>query len=200
MTNVNAEARRFEGDLPSKAEIFEFWKEKSPEQGIFIDWGEPSCWACGFHYGTKYDIKRSDASWKEIYSCWDAVPLQRCHIVPRCLGGNKHPSNFYLMCRECHDSAPNTAIPEIFFEWARNQSWLKREEARMMAAFRAFRIDKTDWQRYSDVIRSKEFRRWFKAHVGIHRPQSGYAAISHRMTYATIIGLAKYFVDNGSDA
>jgi hypothetical protein len=104
------------------------------------------------------------------------------------------------MCRECHDSAPNTAIPEIFFEWARNQSWLKREEARMMAAFRAFRIDKTDWQRYSDVIRSKEFRRWFKADVGIHRPQSGYAAISHRMTYATTIGLAKYFVDNGSDA
>ena len=77
---------------------------------------------------------------------------------------------------------------------------LNREEARMMAAFRAFRIDKTDWQRYSDVIRSEEFKRWLKARVGIHRPQSGYAAISYRLTHATIIGLAKYFVDNGSGA
>jgi hypothetical protein len=44
--------------LPSKAEIFDYWKDRFREIDIFIDWGEPSCWACRYHYGTKCDIKK----------------------------------------------------------------------------------------------------------------------------------------------
>jgi hypothetical protein len=113
----------FVDNLPSKAEIFDYWKERLPALGFFIDWGEPSCFACRFHYGTKYDIKRSDAGWHKIFECWNSIPLQRCHIVPRSLGGTDEVANLFLMCRECHDLAPNTSFPEIFFEWARAQSW-----------------------------------------------------------------------------
>ena len=42
--------------LPSKAEIFAYWKERIFEKGLFVDWGEPSCWVCGFYYESKYDI------------------------------------------------------------------------------------------------------------------------------------------------
>jgi 5-methylcytosine-specific restriction endonuclease McrA len=108
--------------LPSKAQIFSHWKDRLRDVGKFVDWGEPSCWACGFHYGAKYDIKSSDATWSKILDCWDRVPLQRCHIVPRSLGGTDEPSNLFLTCRECHDLAPNTALPEIFFEWAEDKA------------------------------------------------------------------------------
>ncbi|SHN87660.1 HNH endonuclease [Bradyrhizobium erythrophlei] len=112
---------------PSRAEIFSYWKDSFRDIGIFIDWGEPSCWACGFHYGTKYDVKSADASWKTILGCWQKIPLQRCHIVPRSLGGSDGPSNRFLMCRECHDLQPNTPFPDIFFEWVRAQSHIGGE-------------------------------------------------------------------------
>jgi hypothetical protein len=63
--------------LPSKAQIFDHWKDRLLEIGIFIDWGEPSCWACGFRYSGKYDVRSSDASWAEILDCWQRMPLQR---------------------------------------------------------------------------------------------------------------------------
>ena len=43
---------QFVDRLPPKSQIFEYWKDQLPDLGILIDWGEPSCWACRFHYGT----------------------------------------------------------------------------------------------------------------------------------------------------
>src|SRR5262249_7160404 len=117
ITMVRAPDLKFADNLPSKRLIFDHWKHRLPTVGILIDWGEPSCWACRFHYGTKYDIRRSDASWNEILRGWDRIPLQRCHVVPPSLGGTDDVDNLFLMCRECHDLAPNTCIPAILFEW-----------------------------------------------------------------------------------
>jgi hypothetical protein len=44
-------------DLSSRSSIFDHWKDKLSELGFFIDWGEPGCWSCGFHYDGRYDIK-----------------------------------------------------------------------------------------------------------------------------------------------
>jgi hypothetical protein len=49
-------------DLPSKGEIFTYWKNRLEKIGFFIDWGEPGCWACGFHYDAKYDLRGTSAS------------------------------------------------------------------------------------------------------------------------------------------
>jgi hypothetical protein len=157
--------------LPAKRLIFDFWKNRLSNAGLFIDWGEPSCWACGFHYGAKYDISSPHASIEEIYRCWDKIPLQRCHIVPRSLGGSNEPSNLFLMCRECHDLAPNTDIPEIFFEWAKGQSYLRREDAKYRATLASFGIEGPDQETIADIIMSSDFKEWISNRVGLHRPQ-----------------------------
>jgi len=184
---------RFVNDLPLKSRIFEHWKERLPALGILIDWGKPGCWACGFHYGTKYDIKRADADRAEILRCWDRIPLQRGHIIPRPLGGTNDAANLFLMCRECHDQAPNTIVPEIFFEWARAQSWDARESTKISAAFDAFGVDLAALRDFEEFIDSEDFRSWISAKFGLHRPQSNYAPISSRLTPATYIGLAVYY-------
>jgi HNH endonuclease len=190
---------KFGEDLPSKSQIFDYWKDHIFDLGLFIDWGEPSCWACGFHYGTKYDIKRSDASWEEIYRCWERVPLQRCHIVPRSIGGSDDVANLFLMCRECHDTAPNTNTPEIFFEWAKHQSFWRREANKIDNAFNSFGVASSEQESLAELIGSKEFRTWISGKFGLHWPQSNYAPVSSRLTLSTIVGLAVEFqrMNNG---
>ena len=183
----------FIDELPSKAEIFDHWKDKLGAFGILIDWNEPSCWACGFHYGTKYDIRRPNAAWSKILKGWNAIPLQRCHITPRSLGGTNEPDNLFLMCRECHDLAPNTDIREIFFDWVRAQiSWI-REGRKLEAAFEAFHVSDVEKYELSVVMRSEEFRLWCRGRAGIHRPQSNYGTTLARLTPATLVGLACHY-------
>jgi hypothetical protein len=184
---------RFEDNLPSKSAIFDFWKDRIVGVVRSIDWGEPGCWACGFHCGAKYDIKRSDASWGEIFRCWNDVPLQRCHIVARSLRGTNEVSNLFLMCLECHDRMPNSDIPEIFFEWARAQSWSARESAKFLDAMKAFGIEEAVWPDLDHVITSESFKVWSNGKSGLHWPQSNYASISSRLTPATTVGLAVHY-------
>jgi 5-methylcytosine-specific restriction endonuclease McrA len=182
--------RRPADKLPSKSQIFEYWKDRFQPLGFFIDWGEPSCWACGFHYDVKYDIKRSDASWAQILRGWDKIPLQRCHIVPRSLGGSDEPGNLFLMCRECHDAAPNTIIADVFIEWAKAQNFYAREEIKILSASSAFGFEEPGFQVLAATIDSKEFRAWVVDKFGLHWPQSNYAPRSSRLTPATFVGLA----------
>lgn len=176
--------------LPSKSKIFEYWKERLAELGFFIDWGEPGCWVCGYHYDDKYDVKNPQADWNETLKAWNAIPLQRCHIVPRSLGGTNNPDNIFLMCKECHDLAPNTAIPKIFLEWARNQNWHKRDAAKILAACALYNLDSEDQASIFELMSSSEFVKWSKDKLGSHLPQSGYASITSRITPASLVGLA----------
>jgi HNH endonuclease len=187
---------KFADNLPSKGQIFDYWKDRLPALGILIDWGEPGCWACRFYYGTKYDVRRSNADWAKILRGWDRIPLQRCHVVPQSLGGTDDVDNLFLMCRECHDLAPNTSIPAILFEWARAQSSYGREMARIRAALDAFRVSEEEAQGLEALLESEEFKTWKSDKVGLHRPQSNYASTSYRLTPATFIGLAVYFLRN----
>jgi hypothetical protein len=184
---------RFNDDHPLKSEIVEHWKERLLELGFLAHWGRPRCWACGFHYGGKYDTKRFDAGWDKILSCWNKIPLQRCHVIPKCLGGTDDAPNRFLMCRECHDLAPNTSIPEIFFEWAIAQDWDTRESAKIYAALNAFDVDDAAQPALAELIISEEFKSWMRGKFGLHRPQSNYAPISCRLTPATLVGLAVHY-------
>ena len=183
----------FTDNLPSKSQIFDYWKDRLGQLGFVIDWGEPSCWACRFHYGTKYDIKRSDVGWDTILHCWSKIPLQRCHIIPRSLGGTDDVSNLFLMCRECHDLAPNTSIPAIFFEWARRQSSEARENSKVRVALESFGIGEAAAEDVLRVFLSKGFRSWKRGKFALHWPQSKYAPLSCRLTTATTVGLAVYY-------
>jgi hypothetical protein len=184
----------FTDDIPSKrAKIFDYWKDHLDRLGFFIDWGEPGCWACGFHYGTKYDVKRGDMGWDRILQCWNNIPLQRCHIIPRSLGGTDHASNLFLMCRECHDLAPNTNVPEIFLEWARGQNSDVRESYKIQDALESFGIDAEAVEDFGRILVSERFWLWMRGKFGLHRLQSKYAPVSSRLTTATIVGLAVHY-------
>ncbi len=97
------------------------------------------------------------------------------------------------MCRVCHDEAPNTSIPEIFFEWAQAQSWHTRENAKISAALSAFGIDAEALQDFNELVISDEFKSWRSDKIGLHRPQSNYAPVSSRLTPATLVGLAVHY-------
>lgn len=180
--------------LPSKSQIFDYWKDHLFDNGLSIDFGEPSCWVCGFHYDGKYDIKRPNASWETILRRWEKIPLQRCHIIPRSLDGSDSVENLFLMCRECHDTAPNTNIREIFFEWARAQNWLKREQYKFNQALEAFSVAKRDHRQFIKTMNSPAFKMWSEHKTGYHWPQSNYAPRSSRLTPATMVGLIVYFL------
>ncbi len=40
-----------------------------------------------------------------------------CHIIPRSLGGEGKPSNFVILCKQCHEDSPDVADPEIIWDW-----------------------------------------------------------------------------------
>lgn len=80
----------------SIAAIVDYWSERVDECDLGVDWSEGTeyCWRCGTQ--------------KE---------LTRCHIVPHSLGGDDVPSNFVLLCRQCHEENPNVSDPEIMWDW-----------------------------------------------------------------------------------
>ncbi|WP_376708401.1 HNH endonuclease [Bradyrhizobium australafricanum] len=184
---------QFSENLPSKAQIYDYWKHRLSRLYFHVEPRKPRCWACGFNYGARYDIKRPDAGWDEILQRWNRIPLQRCHIIPRSLNGSDSLSNLFLLCRECHDLTPNTSIPEVFFRWGRTQNWELREDAKLRDAMRAFRIDTDSLRQLDQVLNSSEFRYWMSGKFGLHRPQSNYAPISSRLTPATLVGLALHY-------
>ncbi|WP_033410229.1 HNH endonuclease signature motif containing protein [Rudaea cellulosilytica] len=82
----------------SHREIVDYWAQHQDECGLSVDWSEAEklCWRCAH--------KRM---------------LQRCHIVPRALGGDESPGNLVLLCAQCHAEAPNVADTEFMWVWLR---------------------------------------------------------------------------------
>jgi 5-methylcytosine-specific restriction endonuclease McrA len=173
--------------MPSKADIFEYWKDWLDER--CFDWGESDCWACRRWWDTKYDIKNSNVTWQEIRNVWNKVPLQRCHIIPKSLGGKDEPSNLFLMCKECHDLAPNTTSRKAFFEWVNSQNWMDRLIKKINDEFKNYGFDISDskeMENLSKILLSKEFKEWAKENISIHFSQSGYGS---RITFSSIVAL-----------
>lgn len=82
----------------SHAEIVDYWACNQSECGLAVDWAEADklCWRCA-----------------------QGRQLQRCHIVPRALGGSEEPRNLVLLCGQCHAEAPNVADPDFMWKWLR---------------------------------------------------------------------------------
>lgn len=183
--------------LPTRQAILRYWLtriENDRSLNLFIDIGEPTCWACEQHWDGKYDIKSSEASLSDCFAAWDKSNLQRCHIVASSLGGTDTVDNLYLMCRECHDLAPNTSIPEIFFEWVSKQCLVTRKIRDMQQALSEFGIDFSDENilaELNDLLRSPEFREWRKRKVETHWRQTPPRGPS--ITIASQVGLLVHY-------
>tara|TARA_R110002072_G_scaffold295180_1_gene465937 strand:- start:391 stop:945 length:555 start_codon:yes stop_codon:yes gene_type:complete len=90
-------------------QIADYWVENNniDETQLNFDWAEAHthCWNCG-------DNKSSKSSNK--------VRLQRCHIISRSLKEIDTPSNYVLLCDECHSQAPNTSNNNDIWEWIKS--------------------------------------------------------------------------------
>ena len=87
--------------MASVAEIVAYWSKREDESGLAVDWAEAHkrCWACG-----RKKRKRN---------------FDRCHIVPRALGGQDSADNLVLLCQRCHKLAPNVNDPSFMWFWLR---------------------------------------------------------------------------------
>ena len=113
-------------------QIFDYWKDKhiyadgtvratynGKSLQVVTDWGEPMCWGCGKPIVGNYEKENhEEVDYKLLWN--DKIvksELNRCHIVPRSLGGGVEPSNLFLMCESCHKEAPDTTNKMAFFRW-----------------------------------------------------------------------------------
>jgi len=90
---------------PSILKIAKYWFENHTpdldDMYLNFDWIDAMkvCWNCGKE--TKY--------------------IQRCHIIPKALGGsNIDPSNFVLLCDTCHREAPNINNSNCMWDWIKS--------------------------------------------------------------------------------
>jgi 5-methylcytosine-specific restriction endonuclease McrA len=119
--------------------------------GLYFDIGEPACWACGRYWSTSR-VKR-----------WCDAPLDRCHIIPAAKGGADDASNLVLMCKECHDLAPNTTEPELLFVWMGKQNYLQRRTAHAVAVCKDMGIE------FSQInLRDPHFIEWMTGRISSH--------------------------------
>ena len=73
-----------------------YWEDRVYEGDMGCDWDEADvrCWRCGY-----------------LRSC------QKCHIVPKSIGGSDEVSNLIPLCADCHDEMPNVSDPLEVWRW-----------------------------------------------------------------------------------
>lgn len=82
---------------------------------VDVDIGEPSCMACGY-FARYWDKPRA------VIARWNQCALERAHIVAASSGGHDEPSNYVLLCAECHEAAPMTHDESVMFKWCERRT------------------------------------------------------------------------------
>ncbi|SOD88366.1 HNH endonuclease [Spirosoma fluviale] len=162
--------------MPSRAKIAYYWKESSYQYFDYLmDWGEPSCWACGIFAGL-LDVDVSDEKDFEIFKNWANHDYsQRCHIVPKAFGGCNCEANLVLLCRRCHQSSPDTRDPIHFVNWVKNKKKVFSQEIKDVMSLLNYLPEEND----SKLLLMKEFKEYYRENsviVGGSRPLSSFIA------------------------
>ena len=101
---MTTRAKYQSGRMATVSEMVAYWSQDEDECGLSVDWAEAHerCWACA--------RKRGERN------------LERCHIIPRALGGSNSASNLVLLCSRCHKQAPNVSDPSSMWFWLRSRA------------------------------------------------------------------------------
>lgn len=77
----------------------------------------------------------------DLWGLWNHSRLERCHLVPRMLGGADCPENLVLLCNECHRDAPDVGDASYML------GWMARREPRFnrIAPLIAEAIEASGW-------------------------------------------------------
>lgn len=159
----------------TKEEICKYWFSRIDESELSVDASEAleRCWRCG-----------SERS------------LERCHIIPRSLGGEDVPSNYVLLCERCHLENPNVDDPEILWDWLKaykenhyGRFWINRALEEYERIYkRKFKDDIAPFNQYLTDEEAKEF---------LDEEMDNYATHHFGQAYlnsATIAGLMRILI------
>ena len=78
-----------------------------------VEWGMLNIDECG------YGVDAAEMH-NRCWRCGYERPTERCHVIPASLGGSDTPSNYRLLCHDCHLEAPNVADPDAMDKWIRD--------------------------------------------------------------------------------
>ena len=80
-------------------ECAKYWGDKVDEGDLGTDFSEATtnCWRCGH-------LRK----------------LQKCHIIPKSLGGEDKPENLIPLCYQCHDEMPDVNCKNEVFRWIKS--------------------------------------------------------------------------------
>ena len=175
--------------VPSKSQIAKYWREKIFDLGLFMDWGEPSCWACG-RFESENDIIDSKLKLNDIFKVWDKQKyLERCHVIPKAIGGCNCHGNIVLLCKECHKDNPDTDNVEMFKKWIQNRkSFSLRRFESYLEVFKIFNLEINCINIYL-LHESIEFQAFFK---------SKSVSVGKKYSPATIVSVFKEWIDKFS--
>ena len=159
----------------TKEEICDYWFARVNESDLSVDASEAleRCWRCG--------------------SKW---PLERCHIIPRSLGGEDVPSNYALLCQRCHLENPNVDDPEIMWDWLKaykecyyDTYWTNRALEEYEKIYKSkFKDDIAPFEQYLTEKETKEF---------LEEDMDSYATHHFGQAYlnpATVAGLMRILI------
>ena len=84
------------------------------------------CWDYHSKHIDDHDVAVEWDFWDEDQSkCWccgrKTSHLQKCHLVPKSLGGTFEPSNIVPLCGQCHDDAPDVYDRKVMIGWIKDQ-------------------------------------------------------------------------------
>lgn len=158
----------------------DYWCVKIDESDLGIDWadaldGKGRCYRCGLN----------------------SQKPQKCHIVPRSLGGSDATSNIIPLCPYCHDEQPDVASAE--YTWA----WIKKTRCCYYGELRWKRVCSfIDWEKYDfRTFDEKVFRQKANQGAGVHLMQLGSGPRIKDSTFAWCIEQAckERKADDGED-
>ena len=149
--------------------IVEHWEEacykhETEKLPIYLDLGEPTCFACGESWQGEFDGRRG-------FTGWAKAPLERAHIIPRSLGGaDDDPSNFVMLCDRCHPQNPHTTSRTVYMKWL--HSLKPNKEALLKNLIKTWLSDKEDLKIataiWSDRAEIEQFYEWRSNNTSFH--------------------------------
>jgi len=83
------------------------------------------CWNYHSQFISEFDVAVDwgdwDAEQKRCWCCGHKGKLQKCHIVPKSIGGSDNANNLVPLCSQCHDESPDVNDPLEMFQWIRQR-------------------------------------------------------------------------------
>jgi len=161
--------------IPNKSAIANYWMrkvhtmpyEKIKEDAFLskllsVEFDVPECFACA--------KKSQSASSSKNFN--KAKFLERCHMIPKSLGGSDDASNLVLLCKACHKEAPDIKDPKWFKQWFINKKPLIKEQFERYAS-----IDRNAIE-YA-LIFVDDFKEYLMENCTTHAGDNDYPNLTH---------------------